>query len=173
MDLPVDPGFSVNEAQPGRAVHQALQVQVGGLADHLQLKRKRLVDRFRAGKRQHVEPVGQVRDIQTKKRLGDWIQHRRLLYLGTTGDSRRENPPSRGLERRTGKSLQKNTTRQTDSQTHERATFRARSCTAQPPPIRQLDQEDKYDDRVRPRRSASRYWVRSRGLILALATLSR
>jgi len=37
----------------------------------------------------------------------------------------------------------------------------------------QACQEDRYEDRVSPRRSASRYWVRSRGLILALATLSR
>ncbi|RZI89025.1 MAG: hypothetical protein EOP15_09430 [Pseudomonas sp.] len=34
-------------------------------------------------------------------------------------------------------------------------------------------QDDRYEDRVRPNRSASRYWVRSRAVILALATLSR
>ena len=34
-------------------------------------------------------------------------------------------------------------------------------------------QEDKYEDRVNPRRNASRNWVRSRAVILALATLSR
>lgn len=34
-------------------------------------------------------------------------------------------------------------------------------------------QYDRYEERVRPRRRASRNWVRSRTVILALATLSR